>query len=438
MRRTLALFRQIRENLSSQFRRPIYFDTNATTPIDPIVQKRMARVQKHIFGNASSLHMFGSAAREVVEEARRSVARVINAEPSEIIFTSGGTEANTTVIKSAAAGASAVGNTQARAHFITSRIEHPSVLETFRRLEARGFDVTYLSVDAHGCVSVSELESALRITTLLVSIMHVNNELGTIQPIAEIAKRCASRGIPFHSDCVQSFGKLPIDIRTLPIDFLTCSAHKINGPKGAGAIFMRQGVRLNPLLEGGHQERLLRAGTEAVGAIAGFGKACDVLSSIDPIVLRNQSAPIKSIVIDGMRQVFPEMRINGSTDHSLHTTLNMTLSGIPNAEILAYLDFYNIAVSVGSACVAGSSEVSHVLAALGVSDDDIRSSFRISFGRFNTEQEARSFVSVLGRFARDRKEFFSYLMPGELLAQDVLSGSVTLVDVRSEDQRRET
>lgn len=425
-----TLLVQFWRNVGVQLRNPIYFDNNATTPLDPGVRRFMSDVQKSCFGNPSSIHQFGAHARKIVEESRADVARVIGAEPSEIIFTSGGTEANNMILKSAVRG-------RRRGHVITSSIEHPSVLSVFQSLEKEGFDVTYLGVGEDGRVRVSDLERAVRPETLLISVMHINNELGTIQPIAEVGALAASKNILFHSDAVQSFGKVPIDVRSLPVDFLTMSAHKINGPKGIGAVFARRGTALYPLLEGGHQERLKRAGTEAVVSIGGFGEACRILRTIDEDEFRSRVAGIKQSLIAGIKQVFPGARINGSIERALPTTLNVTLPGIPNSEVLAYLDFHRIAVSVGSACVAGSDDLSHVLVALGVSAEDIKSSFRISLGRFNTEAEGRSFVKFLRRFAEDRQSSFSYVMPGDLLLKDCAGGKVLVADIRDERQRRE-
>ncbi len=426
----IPLVRQFLWNIGVERRTPIYFDNNATTPLDPRVCRYMSLVQKTHFGNPSSLHLFGLKAREIVEQSRRSTAHIIGADASEIVFTSGGTEANNTVIKS-------IASAHARGHFITSSIEHPSVLTVFQSLEGKGFDVTYLPVDADGRVRVNDLAAAIRPDTLLISIMHVNNELGTIQPIEEIGAVAASRKIPFHSDAVQSFGKLPLNVHLMHIDYLSFSAHKINGPKGAGAIYVRTGCTLNPLLEGGHQERMLRAGTESVAAIAGFGEACRILSSSGSAEHHAQLAEIKHTLIDGIGALFPQARINGSREHALPSTVNVTLPGISNSEVLAYLDFHKIAVSVGSACVAGSDDLSHVLTALGVNDEDIRSSFRISAGRFTTKKEARSFLNVLHRFARERQSFFAYMMPGDLLLKECADGNILVVDIRNEDQRQE-
>jgi cysteine desulfurase len=424
-----ALFRQFIKNIGIELRRPIYFDANATTRMDPDVCRFMASMQKKEFGNPSSLHMFGSKARELVELARRRAAEAINADASEIVFTSGGTEANNTVIRS-------VVRARTQGHVITSSIEHPSVLAVFQELESEGFEVTYLGVDADGCVRIDELERAIRPETLLISVMHVNNELGTVQPIEAIGACARAHGVPFHSDAVQSFGKLALDVRALGIDYLTFSSHKINGPKGAGAIYHRTGSRLNPLLIGGHQERLLRAGTEATVAIAGFGRACTHWTREARDRHMKQAGAIKRIIIEGIREIFPDARINGSIERALPTTVNVTLPGIPNSEVLAFLDFHKIAVSVGSACVAGSDELSHVLVALGRSADEIRSSFRISFGRFNTEREARSFVRVMRRFAIERAEFFSYIMPGDLLLKDCTLGEMLVADIRTDAQRQ--
>ncbi len=420
-------FRQLVQVLRLELRRPIYFDNNATTPIDPRVHRFTVSVQKKCFGNPSSLHLFGMQAREIVEAARRHVANIIGAESEEIIFTGSGTEANNTVIKSVASGHSG-------GHFITSAIEHPSSLQVFKSLEKKGYRVTYLGVDADGRIRIRDLKEAIRPDTVLISVMHVNNELGSIQPIEDIAAIAKSKGIPFHTDAVQSFGKLPIDVKTLPVDYLSCSAHKINGPKGIGAIFVRRGVPLTPLLEGGHQERLLRAGTEALVNIAGFGEACKIVQSIDMNAFHKNLHGMKNILIEGITKAFPAAKVNCRPELALPTTLNMTLPGVSHSEILAYLDFYKTAISVGSACVAGSDDLSHVLVALGASADEIKSSFRISLGKFNTEHEARSVVQLFAKFIREREGFFSYVFPGDLLPKDCESGSTIIVDVRGANQ----
>lgn len=423
-----CILRQLHQTFRIVLRKPIYFDNNATTQLDPVVSKFTSAIQQKSYGNPSSLHLFGIKAREIVEKARHHVATILNAEPDEIIFTGSGTEANNTIIKSVAA-------THPGGHFITSAIEHPSALKVFQSLEKQAYTVTYLGIDSAGRIQIEELKKGIRPETALISIMHVNNEIGTIQPIEEIGTIAHSHNIPFHSDIVQSFSKIPLNVQLLPVDFLSISAHKIYGPKGIGAIYKRKGTTLAPLLEGGHQEHLLRAGTEALINIAGFGEASRLMNLMDSANYLARLARIKKILIDGMKEIFSNMKINGDIAFALPTTLNVTLPGIPNSEILAYLDFYKIAVSVGSACVAGSDDLSHVLIALGLTSDEIKSSFRLSFGKFNSEAEAWSFLKILKKFSRERKEFFAYILPGDLLPEDCEQSKKIVVDIRDEDQR---
>jgi cysteine desulfurase len=355
----------------------VYFDHSATTPVDPAVLEEMLPYFEVRFGNASSIHSFGREAKVALEEARERVAKVIGAEPSEIVFTSGGTEADNWAIKHLAFLPG-----QEKRHVVTSRVEHHAVLHACQFLEKLGFEVTYLKPDRYGRIEPAQVAEAIREDTALVSIMHANNEIGTINPVAEIGRIARERGVLFHTDAVQSYGKLPLDVRRDAIDLLSASSHKIYGPKGAGFLYIRKGVQLTPLLHGGGHERKRRAGTENVPAIVGFGKAAELCAkSMDSEAPRLRK--LTERLVERVLETIPGVSLNGHPSERLPGLVNFAIEGVENESLLMSLDLKGIAASNGAACTSGSLEPSHVMQALG----QRHAAVRFSLGRSNTEEE---------------------------------------------------
>lgn len=421
--------KKLLDNLYSMLSRRVYLDNNATTPLDEKVRRYMCKVQRTMYGNPSSMHMPGMKSREVIEKARLEVSRVINASPEEIIFTSGGTEANNTIIK-------AVAEQNPGAHFITSSVEHQSVLTVFKSLEKKGYEVSYIGVDNCGRVHIPQIKNAIRENTRLISVMHVNNETGSVNNIGEIARIAKLNNILFHSDIVQSFGKLNIDVGLLPADYLSFSAHKIYGPKGCGAMYIRKGSLFTPLMEGGHQETIQRAGTEALFNIAGFGMACRRMQSMNIESYIRQMASIRSYILEGIKNIFPDVKLNGEIN-GFPSTLNLMFPGILNNELISYLDYNNVAVSAGSACVAGSEEVSHVLLSLGLKAEEAASSIRISTGKYNSLKDAKKFLKVLYKFKNEKEKFFEYVFPERIGEDEFSDKGKVYADLRSEKEIQE-
>lgn len=360
--------------------RKVYLDHSATTPIRPEVVEAMTATLTEQFGNPSSIHSFGRAAKKLLEEAREQVALLIGARPEEIVFTSGGTEAdNMAVIGTALA------NRKKGKHIITSAIEHHALLDSCQWLEKNGFEVTYLPVDRDGLVRVDDVLEAIRDDTILISVMHVNNEVGTIQPIEEIGKIARERGIIFHSDAVQSVGKIPVDVNELQVDLLTVSAHKIYGPKGVGCLYIRKGTRLQPIHFGGGQERKRRPGTENMPGIVGFGKACE-LARLD-LPEEQKLAVLRDKLIDGLLEKIPDCRLNGHRTKRVPTNVNISIRYVEGESMLLSLDLVGIAASSGSACTSGSLDPSHVLLAMGIPHEIAHGSLRMTLGRDNTEED---------------------------------------------------
>ncbi|AOH55824.1 cysteine desulfurase NifS [Peribacillus muralis] len=367
----------------------IYLDHAATSPMHPNVVDRMMTVMSHDFGNPSSIHAFGREARHVLDEARSSIAKSIGAGRNEIIFTSGGTEADNTAIIGVANAQENIGK-----HIITTEIEHHAVLHTCQFLEKSGFELTYLPVNEAGLISVADLKAALRDDTILVSVMFGNNEVGSIQPIAEIGQLLKGHPALFHTDAVQAYGVMPIDVHELGVDLLSVSAHKINGPKGIGFLYIREGLKLSPFLYGGEQERKRRAGTESVPAIAGFSEA--VLIAQHELERKPaQYKRFKDVLLAVFDEADVQYEINGSIEQSLPHVLNVSFPGTNVESMLVNLDLSGVAVSSGSACTAGSIEPSHVLVAMfGKDSERTKNSIRFSFGLHNTEQEVRQAAEV--------------------------------------------
>lgn len=372
----------------SAMKRKVYFDHNATTPIAPEVWQAMSEAVAN-FGNPSSIHGFGREAKVALEAAREKVANFIGAKPSEIIFTSGGTEADNLALFGVASAFAHRGR-----HIIISQIEHHAVLESAHKLASQGFEVTYLSPSKDAIILPKELAKALRPDTILVSIMAANNETGTILPIAELAKIAHEKGVLFHTDAVQMAGKRSIDVAALGVDLLSMSAHKLYGPKGVGALWVRRGVKINPILVGGGHEQNRRAGTENFVSIAGFARACE-LASTRMAADEKRFGTLSEKLHAGLKEKVEDFRINGSLEQRLSNTLNISFPGLDGEAIIVGLDMEGIAVASGSACTSGATEPSHVLMALGLAEREALGSIRVSLGRGNSEEEVDYFLSVL-------------------------------------------
>ncbi|HZT77919.1 MAG TPA: cysteine desulfurase family protein [Vicinamibacterales bacterium] len=381
----------------------VYFDYNATTPLAPAVRDAMVTAIDATYGNASSVHHFGQQAKAAIDDARSALARLINAEPSEIVFTSGGTEADNFAIRGVA---DALEQTPRR-HLVASAIEHEAVLNTLKALSRRGWRVSLVPVDASGVVSVDAVRAALTDETALVSVMHANNEIGTIQPIAAIAEAAHARGALMHTDAVQSAGKIPVDVRALGIDLLSLSAHKFNGPKGAGALWIKRGTRLQPTMTGGKHERNRRAGTENVPAIVGMGVAAELaLSKIAAEGAR--LAALRDRLETGILAAVPGTAINGARDARVPNTTNISFDRVEAESLLIALDLEGIAVSTGSACSSGTLEPSHVLRAMGLPPHRTQNSLRFSLGLFSTDAEVDRVVEVLPRLVEKLRGLTSH------------------------------
>ena len=379
----------------------IYLDHNATTPVDPAVAEKMAWVLREHFGNPSSLYPIGRRVKELMNEARERVAGSLGVDRGEIYFTGSGTESDNFAI---------FGTFEAspgRDEFITSAIEHPAVIEAAKALEARGVKVTYLPVDTYGTVDLDHLRSALTPKTALVSIMHANNEIGTIQPIPDIVRIAHERGVAVHTDAVQTFGKIDVDARKLGVDFLSVSAHKIYGPKGVGALYIRRGTTICPFLRGGRQERGLRAGTENTAGVVGFGEAVRVLEEKG----RQERARIEHLaetLKKGVEDGIPGAKFNGHPVDRVKSTLNFAFPGLEAEAILLALATKEIYVSTGSACSEESEEVSHVLQAIGLRPEIARSSIRMSLGRSNTEGDIAVILRELSEIVKKLRSITAF------------------------------
>jgi cysteine desulfurase len=368
----------------------VYFDYNATTPLAPEVVDAVVASTRDLFGNPSSVHAFGQQAKAALDEARSAVAALIGADASEVVFTAGGTEANNFALRGAAEALEATG----RRHLVTSAIEHESVLNTLKALARRGWRTTLVPVGRSGTVEPQRVQDALADDTAIVSVMQANNEIGTIQPIAEISSLAHARGALMHTDAVQSAGKLPVDVRRLGVDLLSLSAHKFNGPKGAGALWIRRGTRLLPILTGGKHERNRRAGTENVPAIVGLGVAARLAAS----KLDNEAtrlATLRNRLEAGILAAVPGTSVNGEGAERVPNTTNISFDRVEAESLLIALDLEGVAVSTGSACSSGTLEPSHVLRAMGLSPHRTQNSLRFSLGLFSTEAEVDRVVAAI-------------------------------------------
>jgi cysteine desulfurase len=370
----------------------VYFDYNATTPLAPEVVEAVVRTTRDQFGNASSVHHFGQQAKALLDDARSSVAALVHADPSEVVFTSGGTESDNFAIRGAAEALEPTG----RRHLVACAIEHEAVLNTFKALARRGWRTTLVPVDQTGIVSPDRVRELLADDTALVSVMHANNEIGTIQPIGEIARLAHERGAIMHTDAVQSVGKIPVDVSALGVDLLSLSAHKFNGPKGAGVLWVRRGTRVQPILTGGKHERSRRAGTENVPAIAGLGVAARL--AIDKMATEGtRVGALRDRLEAGILKNVPGTAVNGTPSQRVPNTTNISFDRVEAESLLIALDLEAIAVSTGSACSSGTLEPSHVLRAMGFPSHRTQNSLRFSLGLFSTAEEVDRVIEVLPR-----------------------------------------
>ena len=365
----------------------IYLDNAASTQIHEDVLEAMLPYLKEQYGNPSSIHRYGRLANKAIEKARKQIAMLINADSSEILFTSGGTESNNTALYG-------IAEKKPHSQIITSSIEHDAILEPCKKLVKDGFNVIYLPVDNHGVVDLSVLQNTISDNTCLVSIMFGNNEMGTIEPIAQIAQMCNKRNIPFHTDAVQAVGKIPIDVKQLGVDLLSISSHKINGPKGIGALYIRKGIDIDPLILGGGQEHGLRSGTENVANIVGFGKACELAR----LHLSDNISHMQKLRDDLVTKILQEIQgvvLNGHPKNRLPNNAHFTFLGVAGEDLIIKLDEYGISASTGSACSVHTQKASHVLQAMGFSHEQITGSLRLTFGLFNTPQQVDDTVNIL-------------------------------------------
>ncbi len=359
----------------------IYLDHAATTPVDPRVLEEMLPYFTEKYGNPSSVYQEGREARRAVEAARLQIAQAINADPQEIYFTAGGSESDNWAIKGIALKNKARGN-----HIITTEIEHHAVLHTCEYLEKQGFEVTYLPVDEQGMIALEDLKKAIKDETILVSIMFANNEIGTIEPIKEIGEIVKAKGILFHTDAVQAFGNIPVDVKDLNVDLLSLSSHKVYGPKGIGALYIRKGVPIESLVHGGAQERRRRAGTENTASIVGFGKAAELASQeLDQNITHMKT--LRDALIDGVMEKIPQVRLNGHPTERLPGNANFCFDYIEGESILLSLDLIGVAGSSGSACTSGSLDPSHVLLAIGLPAGIAHGSLRLTIGKSTTMED---------------------------------------------------
>lgn len=384
----------------------VYLDHSATTPVDPEVAKAVYDNMMDNWGNPSSVHGYGREARKVLEQARERVAQAIGAEPMEIFFTSGGTEADNWAVKGIAES-----NEKKGKHIITSSIEHHAVIDACKYMEKRGWQVTYLPVDEFGLVSVEDVAKAITDQTVLISIMHANNEVGTIQPVAEIGKLARAKGIYFHIDAVQTVGKIPVNVKDLNCDLLSIAGHKLYGPKGVGCLYIRKGTRITPFIHGGAQERKRRAGTENMPGIIGLGLAIEKATANMEEVAKREKV-LRDKIIKFIIENIPYIKLNGHPEQRMHNNVNFSFQFIEGESLLLSLDMRGIAASSGSACTSGSLDPSHVLLAMGLPHEIAHGSLRLTLGKDNTEEEIEYLLQVLPEIV-DRLRAMSPLYPKE-------------------------
>lgn len=366
-----------------------YFDNAATTRINEEVLKEMFPYLTKEYGNASSMYSIGRQSRRAIENARKQVAQLLNCKPQEIYFTSCGTESDNTALKGVAFKNKEKGN-----HIITSKIEHPAILHTCQNLEKQGFEVTYLNVDEEGTIDLEQLNNSIKPSTILISIMFANNEIGTIEPIEQISYIAKKHNIIFHTDAVQACGNIPIDVQKMGIDMLSLSGHKINAPKGIGALYVKEGIEFETYMDGGHQEHSKRAGTENVAEIVGLGKACEMAkNNMEKHIKYLQN--LRDYYISQVEEKIPDVKLNGSRKNRLPGNSNFSFKDIRGDELLLKLDEKGICASSGSACSTGSLEPSHVLTAIGLPQNLLDGTLRVTFGEDNTKEDVDYLVENL-------------------------------------------
>ena len=412
-----------------RFNRQVYLDHNATTPVSDHVRRKMEQVLRNQYGNPSSFYGIGRKSAELLEEARQHVAKAIHADPSDVYFTACATESNNAALKSVAA------------HFypkkkkiVSTPIEHPSVLKTLDYLETQGVIVKYCPVDDKGRVQLAELEKMIDEDTFLVCCMLANNETGVIQDIKAVTKIAHQHGALVLTDCVQALGKIPIDLHSWDVDYASFSAHKLYGPKGIGALYIKQGSPFTPLLHGGHQESGLRAGTESLHNIVGFGAACQDVDKLLAQSKRTQT--LKRQLTQRLKEIKPDCVINSPESESLPNTLSVTFPGVENAGLMGMLDYRGIAVSAGSACSTGEDTPSHVLKAIGVSDQAARETIRISLGHETSSRDIRYATQVIQDYIEGRISFVNMLAPAQLNENILFDEKTFILDVRPGDDRK--
>ena len=371
----------------------IYLDNAASTQIHSDVLDSMLPFLKEQYGNPSSIHRYGRLSRKAIHKARKQVASLINADPAEILITSGGTESNNTVLIG-------ISSQFPDSQIITSSIEHDAILEPCKKLISNGFQVNYLSVDKSGIINTMDLKNTISKKTSLVSIMFGNNEVGTIQPISEIVKICHENKVVFHTDAVQAVGKVAIDVKELGVDLLSISSHKLHGPKGVGALYIKDGVKINPVILGGGQEFRLRSGTENVASIVGFGQACEIAQNN---LIENSSLikKLQTLLVKRVLDEIPEVTFNGHSEYRLSNNAHFTFLGVSGEDLIIKLDEYGVAASTGSACSVNTQKASHVLESMGFSLEQITGSLRLTVGIFNTENEINKTVDILKKVVEE-------------------------------------
>ena len=381
----------------------IYLDNAASTAVHPDVVKEMLPYFDVQYGNPSSIHQFGRKAKNAIQKARKQVAALIGAEPNEILFTSGGTESNNTILD----GVLKSSGEPDPDHIITSSIEHEAVLQPCKDFEKAGTKITYLPVDEHGIIDPDEISNSINSHTVLVSIMFANNEVGTIQPIKEISEICKKYQIPLHTDAVQAVGKIPINVKDLGVDALSISSHKINGPKGIGALFIKKGLTVTPQILGGGQENGLRSGTENVASIVGFGKACEIAKDKLSDNISHFHSLYSSMLTKTIKEI-THVKLNGHPEKRIFNNIHLTFMGVNGEDLIIKLDEHDIAASTGSACSVHTQKASHVLKAMGFNHEQITGSLRLSFGYMNTLDEISQTVEILKKVVSELRSVSPY------------------------------
>lgn len=380
----------------------IYVDSGASTQVDPVVVKAMMPFFSERYGNASSIHEFGRDAKNAMEKSREVIAKSIGAKPKEMVFTSGGTESNNFALKGIAFA-------HGKGHIIVSKIDHDCVLNAAKWLGKRGFEITYLDVDSEGFVDPKNVEKAIRDDTILVSVIHGNNEIGTIQDLKSIGEVCRKHGVLFHTDACQSYTKVPIDVGEMNIDLMTINSHKIHGPKGVGAIYIRTGTKIDPLLHGGGHERKLRSGTENISGIVGFSKAVEVAKESDAEYMTR----LRDKIIDGLLEI-PDTKLNGPRENRLCNNVNITFKFVEGEAIALALDAKGISVSTGSACSSNTLEPSHVLTSIGLPHEMAHGSIRFTISKFTKEEDIERIISDVKQVISNLRKLSPFKKQGDI------------------------